>query len=109
KSACSLTDAAGRFTLDDEFDTSPILLASREGYVPASRRVGARSANDPIVLVLREGGVRITGTVQDALGGPIVGAWLSATETGGGYRAVAVSDAAGDFRLDVSHAVQIVV
>jgi len=55
-----------------------------------------------VVLVMQEGGARVTGTVADALGGPIAGAWLDARSLRDGARVLGVSDAGGRFQLDVA-------
>ncbi|HKO93287.1 MAG TPA: carboxypeptidase-like regulatory domain-containing protein, partial [Polyangiaceae bacterium] len=98
--SCATTDAGGRFALSAPAST--LLCASLAGYLPLSQRVSESSSRRPLVLVLRPGGVRVSGDVVDASGGPIAGATLRALRSPSEPLAFAVSDTAGRFELTVA-------
>ncbi|HTV18807.1 MAG TPA: carboxypeptidase-like regulatory domain-containing protein [Polyangiaceae bacterium] len=75
---------------------------SHPGYLPLNQAFERTRSAVPITLRLRPGGVQIAGRVLDALGGPIAGALLSASDVGESTRSVTVSDGSGAFQLDVS-------
>jgi hypothetical protein len=100
--ACALSDANGRFTLQELSASALTLFASRAGYLPLEQTTPARARGVPIVLVMQEGGARVTGSVVDALGGPIAGARLFARSLRDQKQVLGVSDAAGRFQLDVA-------
>lgn len=58
--------------------------------------------HDHLQTETRPGEAPVTGTVVDALGGPVPGALLSATNTQDEVLAVATSDEAGRFRLELA-------
>jgi hypothetical protein len=106
--SCSVSDMAGRFTLRASFvehDSRVVtatLFVSRAGYLPLSRPLVWPLGDAPLALTLRAGGVRVSGSVLDALGGPIAGALLSATNAREEIVALSTSDADGSFQLDVT-------
>jgi hypothetical protein len=80
----------------------PSLPTRRAGWSVSSRvppTATRPSAADPIVEPMQGEGVQVTGTVVDALGGPIAGASLSVLGAGTDPRVSVLSDSAGVFRL----------
>lgn len=99
--SCTESDADGRFVLSNSGAAST-LFASRVGYAPLTQTVGGRTGAAPLVLTMHVGGARVTGSVADASGGPIIGALLSASNQRGDVLALGVSDSGGHFRLDLA-------
>jgi len=100
--ACTVSDAAGQFVVHQLGDLALTLLASHPGYLPVTERSVEPIGAAPVVLTMRAGGVVMGGRVVDASGGPIAGAWLSASNARGALSALAVSNGAGLFQLDVA-------
>jgi len=101
---CTLSDAAGRFVLDVPAltDARPwTLFLSHPGHLPETRSVQIPFRGPPLIVTLRQGGARVTGTVLDASGGPIAGAQLRATDGNEQPLALSTADAAGEFSLSV--------
>lgn len=99
--SCTVSGAGGHFQLEYRSAPGAMLLASRAGYLPVRQELRAPSET-PLLLTLAAGGVRVTGVVVDATGGPIAGAGLSALGAQDDVLAVGVSDSAGLFGLDVA-------
>jgi len=86
---CTTTDAQGRYTLGELFAAEYVVGASAKPYRPGvyhppgerkntSFALLAGERKTGIDLVLRKGGVEITGTVSDVTGGPIAHAQVGA-------------------------------
>jgi Carboxypeptidase regulatory-like domain len=99
--ACTTADRSGNFVLETYRARSSSLFASADGYLPLQRAVSEVELGSPLVLVLGPGGARISGSVVDASGGPIVHAFLSTRDAGNSYIAVAMTDSSGNFALTV--------
>jgi protocatechuate 3,4-dioxygenase beta subunit len=102
--SCTFSDGTGHFVLEPNAERA-MVFASLPGYRPLSKKLHAPLDAGPLLLTLRAGGVRITGVVADASGGPIAGAWLSALGTQDEVLALGASDGAGNFGLDVTSGV----
>ena len=113
---CALAGAGGRYRLADlvpaGYDVHASAAGRRPGrYRPAGGeddrespiRLAAGEARRGIDLVLKPGGVEVTGVVVDIGGGTVAGAWVSASAgdrfAGRGETALVESDAAGAFTL----------
>jgi hypothetical protein len=99
---CTRSDATGAFQIELEGAVTPMLLASRPGYVPSSAGPLDPRQLDATVITLGEGGATVAGSVHDAGGGPIAGAELRATDTENRVIALGVSDDSGAFELQVA-------
>ena len=112
---CTVTDAQGRYTLPDLFAANYAAAASAKSYRPGTYRppgerrnvvfhLAAGEHKTGVDIVLRKGGVEITGTVSDVTGGPVAHAQVTAEQGwwGGEFVPVVESDDAGKFSLWVS-------
>ena len=92
--ACATTDPQGHYTLAELVAADYTIAASAPTYRPSiyklpgtvrGRRIAlaAGEAKQGIDLVLRGGGIEITGTVADVTGGPIAQALVRAGYRGG--------------------------
>ncbi|MEM7305793.1 MAG: sigma-70 family RNA polymerase sigma factor [Planctomycetota bacterium] len=66
-------DADGRFQLDTAGVEAAEWLAVRAGSLPARRPVGPDDRGDPLLLVLGDAPLELSGTVVDATGVPLAG------------------------------------
>lgn len=92
---CTAADAQGRYAFKNLLVAEYVVAASAKPYIPGEHHPGgdrekaqfflaAGEQKTGIDIVLRKGGVEITGTVSDLTGGPIAKA--SVTSRGGGWR-----------------------
>ncbi len=94
---CTATDRAGRFRIDGAFLRVHTLEAMARGFVPGRFR-GAPT--ESVRIVLRPGGVELSGVVSDVHGGPVEGAWVSVeNRSDGALGGTAQTDDAGVFSL----------
>lgn len=115
---CTLSDTSGAFVLEYRPAGAVALFASASGHVSqpfvlskaapspgaASRedfRLAATRSDGALVLRLEPGGVELTGTVLDALGGGVPAALVSALTPSSELLGAATSDGEGRFRLSV--------
>lgn len=102
---CGVTDALGRFVLENLRVEVQVLLASAPGHLSNIQSLrtdlhGSRDAN--VILQLQPGGAAIAGTVIDVAGGTVAGALLSARATPmGQVLASGISAPSGHFSLSV--------
>jgi protocatechuate 3,4-dioxygenase beta subunit len=100
---CTSTDATGRYLLANLWPaTYHIIEASARGYVPdgvANVRVAAGEHRAGTDIVLRPGGVEVSGSVLDASGGPIAGAQVAGLTYVNNASASTESAADGTFSL----------
>ncbi|MDB4987540.1 MAG: hypothetical protein JWN04_2718 [Myxococcaceae bacterium] len=75
---CTETDEEGLFSFARLSDGAYLVSATADGFAMASASSGAplsllegRSARQSVTIVLQAGGVRVSGLVLDALGGPV--------------------------------------
>lgn len=117
---CATADAAGRYEINNLVAARYRVFASADGYMAARyktrhHRVSVAPGEhvDRIDIVLRAGGVRITGVVKDVGGGPVGGALVSVQASANWDPPVTIttSDASGRFsawtapgRIEVSAA-----
>ena len=101
---CVETDGEGRFSLPEQKTAVTTLFASAPGYVTAARAI-ERDAERPQEVLLEPSpeGSRLNGTVLDLYGGPVAGAFVSASSDAEEARtgALAISNAEGRFTLTV--------
>jgi protocatechuate 3,4-dioxygenase beta subunit len=103
---CVQTDATGAYAIADLLSATPLAVsAGAEGFAPAGYRdpngddrvrLGEGEERGGVDFVLRAG-VRLLGSVHDATGGAVAHALVSSED--GPARAVATSDAKGEFAL----------
>jgi protocatechuate 3,4-dioxygenase beta subunit len=98
---CVASDAAGAFRLDTASGGVPTLFASAVGYQSLARTLGSGARDEPLLLTLRAGGASVGGSVADASGGPIASALVTAERDDGQVTALALSDEAGSFRMQL--------
>jgi protocatechuate 3,4-dioxygenase beta subunit len=110
---CALTGPDGRYVLEGLYPVETRLSAGAPSFVPAlhtRRDVGGKrrealtliagTRHEGVDIVLRGGGVRVTGVVRDLAGGTIEGAMINGGgRWGRGARATAVSGDEGRFEL----------
>lgn len=105
---CVVTDAKGAYAIDDLLPATPLVVSAGADGFPPQRyrgpegdvvRLGDGEHRQDIDFVLRGGGVRIEGRVNDATGGVVAGALVATATLASGARAVAKSDDKGMFTL----------
>ncbi len=98
---CTKSDAAGAYTLTDLFPATPLVVsASAPSFAPVGHgdlRLSEGEQRAGVDLVLRGGGVRLDGTVDDVTGGAVAGAIVATQDEAN--RALATTDAKGEFTL----------
>jgi hypothetical protein len=99
---CTRSGRAGQFALPTPAASAAVLFASAPGYLPLELRLEESAWQGRLRLELRGGGVLLQGHVLDALGGPIVGALLSASAAERTLTSFGVTGPDGDFSLSVS-------
>jgi protocatechuate 3,4-dioxygenase beta subunit len=90
---CTTSDARGNVTLANLLPAAYRVGASAPGFQPGVESARVDGASVRVELVLRGGGVEITGVVLDVTGGPIASARVSSNG------AFAETDAKGEFSL----------
>jgi len=106
---CATTAADGTWTLGGLFPGRWTVSAGADGKIPVDLRgddrhgiaLRAGEARTGVDLVLADGGVLVTGKVEDLTGGPIAGARVSISGDKNG-QCLTRSDAAGAFRCWVA-------
>ncbi len=98
---CAKTDGAGAYALSDLFPATPLVVsASAPSFAPVGfgdLRLADGEQRAGVDLVLRGGGVRLEGSVDDITGGAVAGATVATWDETN--RAVATTDAKGEFTL----------
>jgi hypothetical protein len=99
---CVRSDTKGRFRFETRPERITTLVASAVGHEPLTQRLNNATNPQPVVLALRPGGLRITGSVVDAEGGVVPGAVVSAGGPSGESAALVIADELGRFHLGVT-------
>jgi len=92
------TDANGKFRIDNAFVDQMTLMASKEGFLPATTTITTSSGRmlDIGRLEMRAGGT-ITGTATDGDGKPLSGGSVNLTRPGDPFQRSATLDSRGRF------------